>query len=95
MYAIVAGVSGNTRLQAKYKPEKLGLTSYQVTENKALIRTCTPFWLRPTLLYMHLRACDVIGSESLSLSGALLFLAAIPVSLSEPQCAFVFRAVRG
>lgn len=40
--AIVAGVSGNTRLQAKYKPGKLGSTSYQVTENKALIKTCTP-----------------------------------------------------
>lgn len=42
MYAIVAGVSGNTRLQAKDKPEKLGPTSYQVTENKARIGTCTP-----------------------------------------------------
>lgn len=32
----------------------------------------------------------MIASEPLSYTGALLFLAAVPVSLEEPQCVFVF-----
>lgn len=94
MWAIVAGVSGNTRLKAKYKPEKRGSTSEQVTENKTMIGTCTPLppphppLYAPASLWRDWQWNAVV-------TGVLLFLAAIPVSLYEPQSAFVFQAAGG
>lgn len=44
-------LSGNTRLQAKYKPEKHGSTSHRVTQNKAL-------WLEPAPPPFFICTCE-------------------------------------